>query len=215
VFTTGSSFAVVSALGYLPLADFYGITFISPFVIALFSFVLLGERVGWHRIAAMAVAFAGVLVVAGPQFESHNVGMLWAFLAPIFLALNVLCVRKMGHNDPLALFAFFPFVGIALFNVGFVMPEYTLPETHHLWIFALATVSVMGGLIGTTVGFAKATESSVVAPFLYTQILWGVIVGFVLFNTMPTHTTFIGAGLVIAAGLYSFYREHKLAHQSL
>lgn len=210
--TTGSSFSVVTALGYLPLADFYGITFISPFIIALFSFLLLGEKVGWRRISAMVVAFIGVLIVAGPQYQTHNAGLFWAFLAPVCLALNVLCVRKMGHNDPIALFAFFPFVGIALFNVGFVVPAYHVPEIHHLWVFVLATCSVMGGLIGTTVGFARATESAVVAPFLYTQIIWGVVVGFVLFNTIPTQTTFIGAGLVIAAGLYSLYREHKLAH---
>jgi drug/metabolite transporter (DMT)-like permease len=212
--TVGSSFCVVNALGHLPLADFYGITFISPFVIALFSFLLLGEHVGWRRVGAMIFGFCGILVLAGPQYESHNIGLLWALLAPVCLALNVLCIRKMGHKDPLALFAFFPFIGIMLFNTPMELPTYTLPDVNHLPIFVLGTCGVMGGLIGTTLGFSKATESAVVAPFLYTQILWGVTIGYFIFGNIPTITTFIGAGMVIAAGLYSFWREHKLAHQS-
>lgn len=212
LFTTGSSFSVVHALEYLPLADFYGITFISPFLIALFSFLLLGEKVGWRRIVAMVVAFIGVIILAGPQYETHNIGLVWAFLAPVCLALNVLCVRKLGHSEPLALFAFFPFVAIFLFNAAIIGPDYSLPATHHLWIFVVATTCVMGGLIGTSIGFAKASESSVVAPFLYTQIIWGVMIGMVLFATVPTSATLMGAALIIGAGLFSFYREYRIAH---
>lgn len=212
LFTTGSSFSVVHALEHLPLADFYGITFISPFLIALFSFLLLGEKVGWRRITAMVVAFIGVIILAGPQYETHNIGLVWAFLAPVCLALNVLCVRKIGHGEPLSLFAFFPFVSIAFFNTLIVGGDYTLPATGDLWIFVLSTCCVMGGLIGTSIGFAKASDSAVVAPFLYTQIIWGVIIGMVLFATMPTSATLIGAVMIIGAGLFSFYREYRLSH---
>ncbi len=212
--TTGSSFSVVNALNYLPLADFYGISFISPFLIALLSFLLLGEKVGWRRITAMMVAFVGVLIIAGPQYQTHNIGLVWAFLAPVCLAFNVLCVRKIGHSDPIALFALFPFILIAVMNGALFLPghDYTLPELHHLPFFFLAACSVIGGLVGTSLGFARASESAVVAPFLYTQMIWGIIIGIVVFATIPTMATMAGAALIIGAGLFSFYREYRLAH---
>lgn len=216
VWTTGTSFSVVHALKYLPLADFYGISFLSPFFIALLAFFFLNERLGWRRFAAMAVAFAGVLILAGPQYQTHNVGLVWAFLVPVFVALNALTVRKIGTDEPLPLFLLFPFVGLIILNGTLALtPTHPIvwPNPVDLLYFVGCTLGVIGGLLGFASGFSRASESVVVAPFLYTQMIWGILIGIVFFNTAPTATTLAGAVLIISAGLFSFYREYHLAHK--
>lgn len=213
VWATGTSFSVVHALKHLPLADFYGISFLSPFFIALLAFFLLNEKLGWRRFSAMAIAFIGVLVLAGPQFQTHNVGLVWAFMVPVFVALNALTVRKIGVGEPLPLFPLFPFVGLVILNTA-LLPTHPLilPNPSDILYFIGCTLGVIGGLLGFANGFARASESVVVAPFLYTQMIWGVLIGIFFFNTPPTVTTLAGAALIIGAGLFSFYREYRLAH---
>ena len=89
---------------------------------------------------------------------------------------------------------------------------FVMPALHDLPFFLCCTLGVIGGLLGFARGFAKATESVVIVPFMYTQIIWGTIIGFVFFNAVPSKTTFAGAALIIGAGLFSFYREYRLAH---
>lgn len=216
IWTTGTSFSVIHALKYLPLADFYGISFLSPFFIALLAFFFLHEKLGWRRFSAMAVAFTGVIILAGPQYQTHNVGLVWAFMVPVFVAFNALTVRKIGTGEPLPLFPLFPFVGMIILNgILAFTPGHTivLPETGDLLYFIGCTLGVIGGLLGFANGFSRASESVVVAPFLYTQMIWGVLIGVIFFNTVPTSTTLMGAALIITAGLFSFYREYRLAHK--
>lgn len=215
IWATGTSFSVVSALKSVPLADFYGISFISPFIIALLAYLLMGEQVGWRRIGAMVAAFIGVIILAGPQYESHNAGLIWAFMVPVFVAFNALTVRKIGHGEPLPLFPLFPFIGMTILNGALLTTSdstFILPSLQDLPFFLCCTLGVIGGLLGFSRGFAKATESVVILPFMYTQIIWGTIIGFVFFNAVPSTTTFAGAALIIGAGLFSFYREYRLAH---
>lgn len=207
--------SVISALKYLPMADYYGISFCAPFLILIMSALFLKEHIGPMRWAAVAIGFIGVMILAGPKFDDVGPGVLYAISAAFFVALSVITVRKIGPNAPTPHYIFFPF--IATFTVNFIamllLEEHIMPPIGHLIIFPFSIIFVIGGQLGFAIGHARATSAGVTAPFLYTQIIWGVLLGWIVFGDFPVVTTWIGLAIVIGAGLFSIWRERRLARR--
>ncbi len=214
VFVLGTAYFMVRALSLLPMADFYGIVFVMPFLVMILAIFMLGERVGWRRWVAAIVGFAGVVVIAGPQFEQIGEGVICAFLGALFAAMNIIWLRKIGPGAPLALYGFYPFLFILVFNVlgTAISGTYVQFQLEHLPYFLMHGPVVVVAITLTSIGFSTAPEAAVVAPFNYTQIIWGVLFGYVFFNVMPTNTTWAGIIMIVAAGLYSIWREYKRTH---
>lgn len=209
----GTAFFMVSALKTLPLADFYGIVFMVPFMVMIMAVAFLGEKVGWRRWTAAIVGFTGVIILAGPQFENIGIGVIHAVLGALCAAVNIITLRRI-RRGPLALYGVYPFLFIALFNiVGLWLSESYVPFVPETlpYLFIHGPIIVFG-LIAISIGFARTPETSIVAPFLYTQIIWGVLFGWLFFAQLPTQTTWAGLTLVIGAGLYSLWREYRIAH---
>lgn len=211
---TGTSFFMVSALKTLPLADFYGIAFIVPLLVKLLAVFLLKEKIGWRRWAASLVGFCGILLVAGPQFDHIGAGVVYCLLGAVCASLNIISLRRIGQSEPLPLYGFYPFLFISILNVAALIATDTYvplkPETYGY--LALHGPIVVAGLIWISLGFGKAPETAVVAPFLYTQILWGIGFGWFFFHALPGPATWAGLSLVIGAGLYSLWREYRTKH---
>lgn len=212
---SGISYFMVRALQTLPLADFYGIIFIMPFAAMIMSVLILKETVGWRRWAAAAVGFMGVIVIAGPQFNNIGEGVVCALLGVFFAASNVIALRKIGSGAPLPLYGFYPFLFITIMNAAgiFMTDSFVMPRVEDIPFLIIHGPVTVLAIISVAMGFARAPETSVVAPFLYTQIIWGIIFGVIFFDAIPTQTTFAGLALIIGAGLYSLYREYRLAHK--
>lgn len=205
--------SVIQALTYMPMADYYGISFCAPFLILMLSHFFLHEKIGLARWIAVMIGFCGVLFIAGPKFEEFGVGLLWACMATLFVSLSVFTVRKIGPGAPRPHYIFFPFVAtffvnlIALSFVG----EYAVPPLDDAWKFIALITFVIIGQLGFAVGHSKASEAAVTAPFLYTMIIWGVLLGWFVFGDIPTINTWIGLVIIIGAGLYSVWREYRMA----
>lgn len=217
VFVTGTAYFMVRSLHTLPLADFYGIVFVMPFIAMALSVLILGEKVGWRRWLAASVGFSGVLVIAGPQFQQIGEGFICALLGALCAAANIICLRKIGKDQPLALYGFYPFLLIAVWQIGMLIQTKSFVpfQVADLPYFLLHGPVIVMGIVMVSVGFARAPETAVVAPFHYTQIIWGVLFGWIFFHTLPTHTTWIGIALVTGAGLYSLWREYIAHKQSV
>lgn len=210
----GTAYFMVRSLHTLPLADFYGIVFIIPFFVMMLAVVFLNEKVGLRRCAAALVGFSGIVILASPQFNHIGEGVLCALLAALCAAGNIVMLRKIGHGAPVPLYGFYAFLAIAIFN-GVVMAGYGFYkpfEPAYLPYFFVHGPAVVLGLLAISIGFAKAPEAVVVAPFQYTQIIWGVTFGWFFFGALPTTNTWIGLALIIGAGLYSLRREYRRAH---
>lgn len=211
---TGTAYFMVRSLQTLPLADFYGIVFIMPFMTMILAIAILGEKVGWKRWLAAAVGFMGVLIVAGPQFTHIGEGIICAFMGALLSALNVILLRKIGPGAPRPLYGFYPFVLISALN--FIAMLYTnsyLPfEMHYAPYFIIHGPVIVLAIIAMSMGFAAAPETAVVAPFNYTQIIWGVLFGYLFFGDLPSATTWLGVAIIIGAGLYSIWREYRHKH---
>lgn len=207
-----STLLCICALKLIPLADFYGIIFLSPLLLCLMSHFFLKERIGRHRMTAIIVGFMGVLVLAGPQFNEGNIGFLFALSAVFFSASNGISVRKIGREKNMILFAFYP----SLFNMIVFLPfvlmdaPASMPPLDGLFLIFLIAPASIAGLVLHSLAFARAPETSMIAPFHYSQMIWGVMIGYFLFDEIPGFQTILGASIIIGAGLYMIWREHKL-----
>ena len=215
LFVLGTAYFMVRALKTLPLADFYGIVFIMPFLVMILAILFLGEKVGWRRWTAAMVGFSGVLLIAGPQFQDIGEGFVCALLGALCAAANIIMVRKIGKDVPIPLYGFYPFLFIFTFNALMLLASgsYIPLEIKDIFYFAFHGPVIIVGIVFVSLGFAIAPVAAVVAPFHYTQIIWGILFGWLFYSAVPTATTGLGIALIIAAGLYSLWREYRLSQK--
>lgn len=206
---TISSACSIKALLTLPLADFYGVIFLIPMVTTLFATLFLKESIGLHRIVAIGVGFMGVLVITGPSFSEPNPGYLFALGSVAASSMTAIFIRKIGRETIPARFTFYPlavssliYLPLASFT-GFTMPQ-SLGDLSMLIVFAPLSLA---GILCYSTGFSRARETAVVAPFHYTQMIWGAILGFTLFGDVPEMTTVIGSAIITGAGGMIIWRE--------
>lgn len=200
----------------LPLADANALSFTRPLWVVPLAALLLRERLGWLRISAVLIGFGGVLVMLGATDAAMTVGVAQgAALASAFLlATSVIAIKNMTQdhgNLPLLSWA-------AMLGLVMVIPagiaEWRLPSAGD---FALLAVMGIMGLL-TQVCFVRAMQvgdAAAMAPLDYARLLFGVAVGFFVFQEVPDPRTIIGALVVVAATLFITLREHQLARRGL
>ncbi len=201
------------AFSVLPLAQVYAIVFAQPLFITLLAIPVLGERVGPRRGIAVAVGLLGVLVVLRPGATELGLGHLAALVAGATGAVSSIVVRKVGQEERPVVLLLYPMIGnIAV--MGAALPFVYKPMAgEHLAL--VAVMSLLGWLGGVVIIAAyKAGEAAIVAPMQYSQILWATAFGALLFGETVDGPTAVGAGIVIASGLYIVLREGRTAsHQ--
>ena len=194
---TGSIFTAVKLL---PLANAYAISFLSPVIVAALAVPLLGERVTVGRWLAILTGFAGVLVVMRPG----SAGFSWAVVFPLamatFYAVYQIMTRMLGPRDSALTTVFYTML------TGTVVTSALLPAVWR-WptIEAWAVLVWMGmiGLIGQIllIWAFRLAEASFLSPFVYTQIIWASLIGYLVFGDVPDIATLAGAGIIIASGM--------------
>jgi drug/metabolite transporter (DMT)-like permease len=209
---TASMFCWFTALTMIPLADFTAISFTAPLFLTLLAMVLLGERIHIYRWSALAIGFVGVVITIGPHLTlgGNSLGVLVALGAAVFSAMAIATLRSMsgaGGEHPLAITFYFSLTTVvcsALTAVG----GWPMP-TREQWFFIV--VSALFGVFGQllmTMSYRYA-EASTLAPLDYTNLLLAVTLGLYFFGEVPHWSMWIGAPLVIAAGLIILWREYR------
>lgn len=206
---------VVNGVSYIPLADLYGITFSAPFISVILAILFLKEEVGFHRWVSVIIGFLGVIILLGPQFNAFNIGIAFAVAAAISIALGTIVIRKVGKNEYLPLFVLYPYLGILAVNIPLSIPHIEPIAINDLGWFIMNSLVVLAAQGAVTYAIANAKSTASVAPFVYIQVIWGVLLGILFFNEIPTSTTIIGLILVVMAGLYMIYRERQLNKKRL
>jgi len=208
--TVCGAFGVFFAFNRMPMADVYAIIFAAPFMITALSVPMLGESVGWRRWAAIVAGFIGVLVMLRPGGGIIDFGALGALAAALGHAVSMLIVRRMGGEDPGVTFAFYSNIsalsisGTVLLASGGFVP----PAPSDLLLFAGCGITGGLGLVCITTGFSRA-PAAVLAPFQYSQMLWGVTYGYLVFGDRPDAWLAVGGGIVIGSGFYLLHREAR------
>ena len=223
-FFFGFSFFYIS-LTYMSLAMANALFFSSPFFISILAIVFLGEKVGIRRWLAIIVGFLGVYIVLNPNFENFDYTKLAPVACALFYAISMTITKITSDKDSVysqmfhlyigaigISIIFFIFTGKGQFNtfsdptLQFILREWFTNPTYS-WPFIL----IMGLVASLSFYFVFSAYSiaspSVVSLFEYSLIIWAIIIGYLLFNDIPTVRTFIGVALIIGAGVYIYIRE--------
>ena len=202
----GGMLLFVLGLRHLPLADAVAILFAAPLFSFVLAVLLLGERLNVRRAAAALAGFAGIVVMSRPGTAHFT----WLLLLPLGAALcggvREILTRHLSHHDPSSSTFLVGAAVVALASLSSVVFGWELPSPRQLLLLALA---------GVLVGFAeyfmieafRHAEVTLVAPFIYTSLVWASLVGFLVFGTVPAPAVIAGAALVIASGLYLLHAE--------
>jgi len=201
----------VFALRRLQLDQALAITFSAPFFVTVLSGVLLDEWAGWRRLTAIGVGFLGVLVVVRPATASPlPPAALLSLAGAGCYALYNISTRALARTDTSQTTLFYS----NLVGAAAMMP--LLPFVWHAPDGPLAwTLMIMTGVFGSfghylLIAAHRLASAAVLAPFIYVQLLWATMWGYLVFRDLPDRFTLAGAAIVIGSGLYILYRTHKL-----
>jgi drug/metabolite transporter (DMT)-like permease len=197
----------------LSLADIYAVIFTAPLLITALSVPLLGEQVGWRRWSAVAVGFAGVLIILDPGHGAVTLPAAVALLGATFHALNMILVRKLGARpEPVEILGL---VGNALSLVALapvMLLVWRTPSLHDLGLSAFAGTIAGSGFLLLAQAFRSA-PAALIAPFQYSQMLYGILAGLLVFGDVPQPRMLVGAAIIVLSGLYILRRERRTAGQ--
>lgn len=197
------------ALQYLQLTVTASIFFTVPILIALISAPLLGEKLDAKRWAAILIGFAGVLVIVRPGSASFHPAMLLSVANAVLYAAFNLMTRKLAAYDPPETIQFLPAVVASVVLAPFALAAWESPPGGFEWLL-LGAMGVFGGTGHYLLAVAhRYAPASTLAPFLYQQILYMALFGYLVFGSVPDKETWIGAAIVVASGLYLFSRERR------
>ena len=197
------------ALGFMPLADAVAITFAGPLLIVALSAVLLRAPVGPRRWGAVIFGFIGMLVIIRPGAGTFQIAALLPVAVALFYALYQIITRHLSHkSDPLSMLFYTALVG-ALVTSAIIPFDWTTPTLRQLGM--LIAIGFLGGLWHYAIIVAyERSETSLVAPFAYTEIVWATLLGLMFFGDFPDLYTFLGTAIIIASGVYVVGRERKI-----
>lgn len=205
----GGSVMFVAALPVMPLADATALAFVLPFFVTALSIPLLGASVGIRRWAAIGVGFIGVLIIVRPGASGFSAAALLPIGSAAGGALMHILARMMGKSEPvLTTMTLGTLTALAVTSAA-VPFFWHMPDAWSLCLMlAVGAVSVVSQS-AMVLAFHHA-EPPVVAPFVYSQIVWASLVGFAFFGALPDAATMVGACVIIAGGLYTWHRERRL-----
>ena len=204
------------ALGFLPLPEITAIGFATPLFISIFAIFLLGERIGIYRFCALIVGLVGVLIIVNSKltvFSSDTIdnsiiaGMILTIAAVICASLAHVQIRKMVQTERTSAIIFYFSVTSSLFSL-ISLSTWVLPSFGEF--FTLILVGIIGGIAQIMLTTAyRLAPASVVAPFDYTAMIFALLIGYFVFEELPTSQMIFGTFVVMLAGIFVVIREIK------
>ena len=197
------------ALQYLQLTVTASIFFSVPLIIALVSATAFGEKLETGRWVAIVAGFAGVLTIVHPGSADFHPAMLLSVVNAILYAFFMMMTRRLAAYDSPETIQYLPAIGAAIGLAPFALAGWEAPSGWLEWTVA-CLLGVLGGIGHYLLALAhRYAPSSVIAPFLYQQVVYMALFGYLVFGDVPGPGVWIGAPIVIASGLYLFSRERK------
>jgi len=210
--TSAEVYAFYFAVMYLPLADVMTYWLAAPIYVAALSPFLLGEKVGWRRWSAIFAGFCGVVIALEPSPATFTAPAIISILGSFAFAFMMISGRMLRRTPDLTL-VFWQMMGAA------ILGAVTAPIG---WVTPNIADFVLLGLLGVVATLAhvcvnrslKLADAATVTPFQYTLLVWGIVMGWLVFGDVPRPALLMGAAIIVAAGLFIFFREQQLKRQA-
>lgn len=202
-----ATFSFFTALFNMPFANASAIMQALPLTVTLGAAFFFGEAIGWRRIIAILVGFAGVLFIIQPGLEGFNSYALYCLVAVFGASIRDLATRKLDADTP-SLFVSLVTIIVVMLAAGVLSIWQTwqpVTVTDLLWL-AAASLFLMSGFFGITSSM-RVGEVAVVTPFRYSVLLFAVVIGFYVFDEIPDALTILGSVIIVLSGIYTIYRE--------
>ncbi len=200
----------LTALLHMPLANLSAILQALPLAVTLAAALVYGDRIGWRRMTAILVGFAGVIIIIRPGTEGFDRYALLGLGSVAFVVVRDLSVRPLQGQVPSALVALGAAVAVAAMGWIGTVAEGWQPMTGGQAgsILAAGLFLIVGYLSSVTA--MRHGDIGLVAPFRYTSLLWAIGLGWLAFGNLPDGWTLVGAAIVVGAGIFMLMRERAL-----
>ncbi|PCH45431.1 MAG: EamA family transporter [Hyphomicrobiales bacterium] len=208
-------------LRYMPIADAIAVFFVEPFILTILSVIFLKEKVGWRRILAVLVGFAGAMFIVQPSYEIFGLISLLPIGTAFLFAIYLLITRLFGSDDdPLTMQFAAGIGGTITLLAAMVLGDFTgiediaspgIPEFGIRWglIFAIGALAAVGHLL-IVLAFRMA-NASLLAPLQYVEIVGATVLGYFMFGDFPDALKWLGIAIIISSGLYLYFRERHVS----
>ena len=195
-------------LKYLMLSENVAIVHSAPILATLLAVPFLGEKLGLHRIAAVALGFIGVLVIVKPGSDLFKLESLFPLVAAFFMAISYLATRFLMSTESSVSIIFNYSLALFITSIIFFPNDFVIPSVYNL--IPLMSLGVMGSLGHYFMSqAAKSAEVVVITPFEYTSFIFLGIMGYFFYNEVPDASVFVGMLLIVLSGIYIVYREQQ------
>ncbi len=206
----GAAYFFLSALLHMPLANVTAILQVLPLSVTLGAALLFGEPVGWRRFGAIAVGFAGMLLIVRPGPDGFNVFAGYALAAVVCVTVRDLATRRMSGAVHSLTVTFCASASVLVFSAVVSTGTVWVAMDARLWLLLGASALFIFAGYLFSVAVMRVGDVSVTAPFRYTGLLWALALGWLVFGDWPDPLTLTGAGIVVATGLFTLYRERAV-----
>lgn len=203
-------FCLFAALTMIPLAEVTAITFTSPMFLTILAMLFLGERIHAFRWTALGIGFLGVLIMLGPHLsfgEGLSLGVLAALGNAVLSAIAMMFLRRMSADEHAITITFYFSLTFMACAALTAIRGWPAPTATQWALIVLAGLFGVFGQLLMTYSYRYA-EASTIAPLDYGNLIMAVILGYLLFGEIPSLSVWIGAPLVVAAGLVILWREY-------
>ena len=196
-------------LTYLPIAEATVIGFVAPLFITALSVPILKEHVDIHRWSAVAIGLVGVIIIIRPGGDLWHLASVMPLLGALFFALFQIITRLLAATERTHTTLFYTGLGGLAWSSLIVPFVWVTPSITHIFVFL--STGAMGAMAHLCMisAFDRA-EASLLAPYNYTKLIWVSVLGYLIFNDVPSLDMWIGAIIIVSAGFYVLYREKNI-----
>jgi drug/metabolite transporter (DMT)-like permease len=196
------------ALGHMPLTEAFLVKLSSPFFMPLIGLLWLGERAGKFSIAAVFVGFTGVACILRPDDSTFTFIAMVALLGAFLAALAKVTIRRMsGSESSQTIVFYFAMIAALISAPGTALHWQPVAAPLWGWILLLGLVATLGQLALTHA--YRIAPTGKVGVYAYSAVLYGALMGWLIWDEIPLWTTWLGAALIVAAGLLNLYKPAK------
>jgi drug/metabolite transporter (DMT)-like permease len=209
-------FCNFTAFALLPLAEATTLSFAAPLFAVVLAALMLGETVHIYRWSAVAVGLAGVLIIVGPYFDFAEgnllLGAVFALAGALLSAFAMVFLKRMSTHEHSLTIAFYFMLVSTIVGLATVITGWDPMSWREILI--LIGCGLAGGIGQVFLSFSyRYADVSALAPFDYTSLIWAAALGYFLFGEVPMEQVWLGAAVIVAAGLFIIWRERQLGRQ--